>query len=368
MGRKRASVGLVWAITASMGVCVSMQIAIGGVSEASPTDEPTETQLSAPTLPEVQIRSIPGFDEEKDLRQELGQQVQRVVKSVQDAQSKKDRIERLSAAANLILSRQLEPQVTAKILDTKGLPGSESDTLELLNQADSLIQQAQTQLKDSESDESLDGIGDRLETLSAFATAMRAYLIPIDGAQKESNMRSAISSLSPVLEDGNIQIAAAANLWQACLRASEGDVARAIDILPFPAANIDKDAMPYPFFAKQLRCRLQTERGGHAGAIAMLIQMEERCDEWFEQKPDRADALRTTRWMQLRALVDWFGKFDATKQIDERKWCINRVKELTEESFSDDDKTVLRMSPSIPFVFPTPDLEPQPAAPSATEH
>lgn len=371
MGRRRVYFWMILALGSPVGVVGSVQDTLQADTKA-PLRIGTlvEIQDPPPTLPDVTIRSVSGYDDDQAYRREIAEQTAKIVKSAQEEDNQKVRAELLLAAANLILARQFEPAYTAKLLDIRGLSFDSAEAVDMLDQADSLILRAQEALNKNEgdADASVEAVKDRLVTLLAFAGAVRGYLITAEDQEKTHAVRRAVSALSPVLEHENAHVAAAANLWQACLRSADGNPSRAIESLPFPSANIDKDTMPYAFFAKPFRCRLHGSRGGYAASIAMLIQIEERCEDWFESQKDQADALRTTRWMQLRMLFDWYESFDASKQAKERRWCADRIEALKVDSFGTESKTVLRISPAIPLIFPTPVLSSDSSAPTTVDN
>jgi hypothetical protein len=162
------------------------------------------------------------------------------------------------------------------------------------------------------------------------------------------------------MEDDNPQIAAAAEFWQACLRAMEPDTTPALDILDRAIVDLSTDAPRFGFFSRLLRCRLVAARGGPAAALALLMQVEERANGWFKTELDRASAMRSCAWIRLRILQDWHDRLDATSQDDERAWCRSRIDTLRTERFSNaSGATLLRLNQAIPIIA-------RPSGPNAT--
>jgi hypothetical protein len=117
--------------------------------------------------------------------------------------------------------------------------------------------------------------------------------------------------------------------------------------------------MPYAFFARLLRCRLIAARGGPATALALLMQIEERCDEWFTGDKEREEAVRAARLVRIQILVDWHDSLDSSGSASERQWCVERIKVLVDEHFGDNNGPVLRLTPAIPLLAQPPEEKPQ---------
>ncbi|MCH7872809.1 MAG: hypothetical protein IID33_14025 [Planctomycetes bacterium] len=106
-------------------------------------------------------------------------------------------------------------------------------------------------------------------------------------------------------------------------------------------------------------------QGGRATALALLMQVEVRCEEWTGrtglpvgeiEKQDQA--VRMVQLAQMQILGDWFdgageGRPAAGTRI-ERKWCADRISKMREEGFSGDDKGLFRLSEAIPIIAKPP--------------
>ncbi len=190
----------------------------------------------------------------------------------------------------------------------------------------------------------------RLQTLRAFATGLRAYLL--SGADEDGarDLRRAVSLLAPLLEDRRRSVAAAANLWQACLRSRSSQPARALSTLDPALADPPADSMPHAYFARLLRCRLVASGGGAAAALALLMQMEERCNDWLTSERERDDATRAAQFIRLQVMADWYHQLPETDGNHLRRWCADRITELINERFAQNGDTVLRLTPVIPII------------------
>lgn len=338
----------------------------------------TDVDHAAPANPEkngtleVHLATLPEFADDAAL---LASVTSRVAELQQQAGAAADAARKtgfILAAVNLILAEQLEPPCSRKFLQLD-IPQLGNDALvavSALDRADALLVEAQTFLRTEQkasTDEDPPPTGQAKDlsrtvvTLKAFAQALRAYLVAEAEGDPSRAARRAASGLSVIMEDDNPQIAAAAAFWQACLRAMEPDTTPALDILDRAIVDLPTDAPRFGFFSRLLRCRLVAARGGHAAALALLMQVEERANGWFKAEPDRASAMRSCAWIRLRILQDWHDRLDATSQNDERAWCRLRIDTLRAERFSNaSGATLLRLNQAIPIIArpPGPDATP----------
>jgi hypothetical protein len=334
-------------------------------AEVAPTRTP-----ALPTPPQVRLSPISGFEDDTAHLASISSRVAELVQQAEQANDRDAGVELRLAAANLILAHELEPACTRRLLGlTDGaVDGDPARLVAALDRADALINDAQASLRDGDSpapvraddprDGRLEELARKASTLRAFGHALRAYLLTTDDPETNRQARRAASGLSAVLEDRDPQVAAAAAFWQACLRAGETDVTAAMSVLDMPLADPASNAMPYAFFSRLVRCRLLAIRGGPAVGLGMLVQMEERCNDWFTTPSDRQDALRTCAWIRLVILRDWYDRLLPDGRNDELAWCADQAERLRAEHFKDDSPTVRRVSPAIPIIVaaPTDDL------------
>jgi hypothetical protein len=321
---------------------------------------------SFPALPAVIPAPISGFEDEAAYLRSIADRVQVLAGQADVVADATRRVDLLAAAANLTLAHELESCCTKRLLHLRGRdPGMDEATCRAgLDRADALIERASSSvqaLRDSEEElpESwLVESSRRLETLRAFASAFRVYLVAGSDEEDSPDLRRAASLLAPLREDPNRRVAAAARLWQACLRARAGSPTRALSILEPALIDPPADSMPYALFARLLRCRLVAEIGGSAGALALLMQVEDRSTDWLSSQEERDQAARAAQFLRLQIMADWYARLDETRQSDERNWCIERSGRLIEERFSDGGNSVLRLTPVIPVFARPPEPEP----------
>ena len=213
----------------------------------------------------------------------------------------------------------------------------------------------------------LNALKSHREALAAFSAAQRAYITSDEPGESSMSPRRAASRLSSLLEDSDPQVAAAANLWQACLRSLEADPSRALAVLDLVLDDPSPKQLPYAFFARLLRCRLIAARGGFTASLALLLQMEPRLDKWIPSDADRATALRATALVEIQILRQWYDHLDASTQIAERRWCAERIDALRTERFGGSNATVFRLKNAVPLMQMTPGPNPEPLKPTPNE-
>lgn len=285
------------------------------------------------------------------------------------------------AAVNVILGEQLEPSCTRTIL---GIDDAESrdDMLgrrrTALNRVDELLSQVGEHLaeapvasgaadspksandgKDQESAASR--MAKDYALLRAFATAMRAYLLADPGSE-EVDPRRAASGLSSALEDARPEVAAAAALWQALLRTRESNPQAALAALDPVLLDPPRNAMPYAFFSRLLRCHTMARVENPATPIAMLLRVEDAVDEWILGDNAKSAARRAVALVRFHALRAWHDRLDPASHADERRWCVERAAFIA-KSFSEGDDAVFRLHPAVPLIAKGPSDEDNPPAP-----
>lgn len=322
-------------------------------AEAPPITEPT-------TVATPQLASIPGSDNGASKRT-TDESIAQLIERTATATVAVDKVQLALAAANLILAEGIEPACSRAILQ---LDDSETDASlkGALGQAGNLLATAKATLDRTDAaeggaDEWRPQAAHRLDTLQAFHAGLSAYLLP---AKDTRTARRAASRLSPLLEDADRSVAAAATFWQACLRSLDPDSSRAMSVLDLALSDVRPGDLPYAFFARLLRCRLVAREGGHAAAIALLIQMEDRCDDWFAEETDRGDAVRTIHLTRSHVLKAWGKRLENTDDQPARQWIDDHLQRIANESFREGENTVLRLRPVIPVIaaIPTPAPEP----------
>ena len=348
---------------------LTLQGVVAAVAQTEPAEDVARagTALSLPEPPLLRLAPIAGFDDDVSYRRTIAGRVAELVEAAEHADDAALRANLLLAAANEILAYQIEPACTRTILgiaqDAPGAVLNDPEVNAALDRADELLGRVKSTLQETPpaepsapEDPKLAERIRRASALQAFAQAQRAYLSRTDQPEAARHARRAASDLSVVLEDSDERVAAAAVLWQALLRGREADPTPALSALELALSDPSTKAKPFAFFSCLLRCRLLAARGGSAASLAILLQIEERCGEWFASEADRADARRTCVLLRTHILRGWFERLQPTTQADERQWCAARIQQLVEGYFAGGG-SVLRLSPAIPILAPPPDAD-----------
>lgn len=265
------------------------------------------------------------------------------------------------AGANLVLAYEIEPHCSQVFF---GFPVAEPPSTSsegftaAMDTADELLRRASEVIRN----EGLDGRGDpkplhRLTTLEQFSRALRVACSDVADADAVARARQAAAELSTLLEDPDRAVVSAATFWQAVLRQREDDGARSLAALDLALADPARTGWPFDFFSRLLRCRLLAQRGSHATAIALLLQMEEHASDWAGNERDGAAAVRAVVHEQVRALDDWMGRLPEQTQSAQRAWCVSRIESLS-RGLDSGERTVTRLRPAVPVIAPPPESAP----------
>lgn len=262
----------------------------------------------------------------------------------------------LLEAVNTTLALELEPFCTRRILALDPPPGVDAASVgEAMDRAKAWLSTVETKVGSArDSDGALPPtwgeLGRRASTLAAFAAAERAFLLAQEGEEATRERRQVASLLSAALEDDDARIAAAANLWLACVRSEDESNARALSTLELPLAEPAKRTLPHAFFSRLVKCRLLATRGHPAAAVSILQQLEDRSLDWFTNDTDRANAERAAALVRWQVLDSWSGRLAAGANDDERRWCDEAKERIRREHFDKAEPTVLRLRPAVPFL------------------
>lgn len=326
-----------------------------------------EKSAQLPHLPDPHLTPITGFNDDEAFLFSVTEEVQGLLKSADEAVLPKDRVDFQLTAANLILARGIEPACSRELLGIRD-PGDETygnaPLRTSFDQADKILKQAGESLTVLARDPKIEPkwqaeSKETQETLLAFSLGLRALLThkganDADIHPRMRRTRRATLGLSPFLEDRRPAVAEAARLWQTSLRASTGRSDRALASLSPALLPPNEDTLPYAFFSRLLRCRMLAKRDEMPVALALLMQIEDRCEEWLPTETERQDAIRTTQFTQLQLLSQWFDQLQSSDNPKNRAWCTQRQQELIESGFGTPSDTLFRLSYAIPILVQEP--------------
>ncbi|MFQ5590165.1 MAG: hypothetical protein ACE5HE_03285 [Phycisphaerae bacterium] len=331
-------------------------LAAASADEVKPVAADVAAAVPSGSL-DVRLAPIEGFSDDAAYIQSVSARAAELALQAEATTDQATRTDLFLAAANVILARELEPACVGKLLgfEATQLSQSEADIRAALERADAMLVQADASLEAVRelSDPPMDWVSEaepRLRTLGAFAHASAAYLLPGDGPEAADAADRAAARLAGLLEDTRPQVAAAAALWQASLKAQQDDSSRAMAVLGLVLSRPREGTMPFAFFARLLRCRILASRGGYAAALALLTQLEERCDSWFRSEQDRVSALQAIAYVTVRTLRAWQDDLSGPADEVPRRWCADRADALVKAHFEGGHANVLRLGAAVPIV------------------
>ena len=333
-----------------------------------------------PPLPAVRLADHKDYDDETAFQHFVAQEVAALTERAAQVPDAPKRAELQLTAANLILAVQLEPACTRALLELP-IEQTPAELRHVFEQARSLLAEAQESLSQPQAEKVAPAAEDaqarkRAElvqvsgVLQAFATGLEAYLLPADDSEQTTTARKAASGLAVLLEQDNQAVAAAASLWHAALRARSGEPERVLAFVPLTLKEPGREELPYAFFSRLLRCRLIAARPqGAAAALALLYQLEERCNEWFTEPAPRAQAFHAASLVELEILGTWHARLSKPEQEPARQWCRNQMQAVTKERFAEPSRPVYRLGNAVPLLLmpPAKDLPPEGQAETDTD-
>lgn len=334
------------------------------VSVAAPviarTEEPAvkPVEIRSP-MPQARLRLPAGFESRSAHLNSIRSRVEELSRKAESATDTLQRVGFQLAVANMILGEEIEWDVNHVFLKIQGENVAKwAPPTDALDRTSGLLEKAREGLAGATGDGNAERIADlnrRVSTITTFHGALRSFLLGrTDDSEREAG-REAASKLSLLLEDGDPTIAAAAAFWQAVLRSDDRDKERILNSLDLALAPPTPASMPYAFFARLLRCRILADRGSHAAALSLLMQLEEGVVDWMEDEKDYKDATRTVMLFEWQTLSTWSSHLDTEGKQDEKRWCETRMESTVREHLAKDDEFVLGLHPVIPIVALPPD-------------
>lgn len=344
---------------------LSCILLVGGM----PSQDAGESTLSSsdafPPVPELVLaarRTPPAADKPEAPAEE---RIARLIALAREAQDARAAADLRLAAADLAIGEGLEPVVTRALLGLD-VDADRRTALEGARAAVGWIAEADEALGGIEADGEeaqawLDEARVQVDRLRAFGNALAAYLTPSTDDSAYRRSREAAAGLSVMLESDDARIAAAAALWQGAIFVNIDLPDRALAVLDLALAPPPPQDARAALFARLLRCRALAKQGRTTPAMALLYQLEERCEDWFPVEADRGDALRAVTLVAYETLGAWHDALSPETAGQERQWCARTAARLIEERFTPESRSVLRLDRTVPAIATSPEGDALPA-------
>ncbi len=326
---------------------------------------------AAITRPTVQLSGdvyAESVSDEQAHLESIVARTQQLIDAADDTESARERIEYRLAAANLMLARECEADVT-RLLYGIGDSACSKRVLDTTRRALEQVFGARAAWERYLEVPDYDGevafsFDLNIETLESFAVAMQACVDPSADESAVESYAAAARKLSMYLEDERADVASASRLWQGWVLGKIGRTEWAIRILPRASDPPHANGVRYDFFAKLLRCRYLAKRGAHAIAWRFLLTLEERSRDWFDSMRKGAEAGRGAMLIKFEICDAWSAEAgDAT-----RAWCDETLQNAIDLHFPDDmEPRVARIESAIPLIVPIPDTDPEQTAQTTEE-
>jgi hypothetical protein len=256
------------------------------------------------------------------------------------------------ARANDLLARQIEPAVSRWFLGL-AVPGDSEHVLDGVRQARRLLAESKAGAGDPAA------VGrprqDDIDALEAFTHAIEVVFAGGEDESDAAERDDAAIQLAVLLEEDRADVANAARLWRAALFRRLGRHDRVLALLPEPLAGLSAEGPRFDFYGRLLRVRSIADRGGHAAACTLLLQIEDKCDEWFPAVGDAADARRAAVAVRTGILRQWADSLDPTTQPEERDWCLRAIERARTAACPDTESCpVLPLETAVPVLARAP--------------
>ncbi len=200
---------------------------------------------------------------------------------------------------------------------------------------------------------------DQLEIVRSFAKAIAAAAQAARGRPDEAALDHAANELAIWLDDDREEVAAAALLWQSLLYEASGKTDRALDALP-PDMTAGQSTR-LGLFVRIRRCTLLAAMGRVVLAQSLMLQLEERCAQWFSDETIQHQAQCTLTWLRLATINSRVGRL---RPFSEQ--LLDGIRKRATEFLQDEDSpcSAIRLQTLLPLVFEAPDRSAQPTPPA----
>lgn len=329
---------------------------------AEPTSAPVDRQilLDPSVYPE-------GVTDETEYEAWLKQEAARLTSSADaESASERDRIESSLALANWLLAIQAEPAATRIVLGLE----HEGDRAVVRRIAESAMQRLDAAREHIDAyhpadaaaaDDSDEAWEETRTTLDVFARGLAA--VGESGDDAKSSRRRAAVAFALYVDDSRRQVALYARLWQGVLLLESGEADRAVRSLK---PTLEPMADPFPeFFLRVVRVRAavsaapETDAGRFATGIALLLRLEERCEQVFDSPSDARLAEQTCGVIRADLARQW----QASLASHDKSAAATAVGDLASDVREGDGPVeILRLRHAVPVLMAaggaTPESEP----------
>ena len=137
-----------------------------------------------------------------------------------------------------------------------------------------------------------------LDLITNFGRAVSLFARSELGRPDQKRTEKVANELAIWMDDDRREIADAAVLWYCALHYEIGNTERALKTLPLPLTPINGSTTE--LYLRVLRCLILSDLGSPSLALALILKMEERLEQWISDESSRQAALCTLTWFRFR--------------------------------------------------------------------
>ncbi len=202
-------------------------------------------------------------------------------------------------------------------------------------------------------------LGEQLEDLDLITNFGRAVSLLARAKLSRPDQKlteKVANELAIWMDDDRREIADAAVLWHCALHHEIGNTERALKTLPLPLTPINGSTTE--LYLRLLRCSILSDSGSPSLAMALILKMEERLEQWISDGSSRQAALCTLTWFRFRIAQSHQPKGDGLYKDIWRDW-VARARATLEDP--DAPCRLIRLTGAVPLLLAKPEPASQPA-------
>ena len=198
-----------------------------------------------------------------------------------------------------------------------------------------------------------------LDLITNFGRAVSLLARSKLGRPDQKRTEKVANELAIWMDDDRREIGDAAMLWHCALHYEIGNTERALKTLPPPLTPINGSTTE--LISRVLRCSILSDSGSPSLALALILKMEERLEQWISDESSRQAALCTLTWFRFRIAKSHQPEGDGLYKDIWQDW-LGRARATLEDL--DAPCRLIRLTGAVPLLLVKPEPGPRPA-PSA---
>jgi len=195
-----------------------------------------------------------------------------------------------------------------------------------------------------------------LDLITNFGRAVSLFARSKLGRPDQKRTEKVANELAIWMDDDRREIADVAVLWHCMLHDEIGNTERALKTLPLPLTPINGTTTG--LYLRVLRCSILADSGSPSLALALILKMEERLEQWIPDESSRQAALCTLTWFRFRIAKSHQPGGDGLYKDMWQDW-LGRARATLEDP--DAPCRLIRLTAAVPLLLAKPEPESRPA-------